>query len=90
MTSAGKTPSKGAVRAAMVLSTWKRNMVGEFNQSIAEIAEVIEQSTHAGEMVELLRERHGYGHFPQCHREFGCTCDFEKVERLLAEMEREA
>ena len=55
-----KTPSKGAVRAAkqFVYSVrgWQRHSPAFCVRKTEQWAEIIEQSTHAGEMAELLRQ----------------------------------
>ena len=81
MTSAGKTHSQGAVKAARELGDQLR-LVGP--GTLDWMVQIIEQSTHAGEMAELLHQ------LRSCDppKEMQWAKDY--AERLLAELERES
>ena len=91
MTSAGKTPSRAAVRAAKLIArsgSLRPLVFGSIlrEQAAAPWAEIIEQSTHAGEMAELLRECL-YVLVPGTESDSVLR---NRINNLLAELEREA
>jgi len=82
-------PSKGAVRAAKLIAcsgSLRPLVFGAIlrEQAAAPWAEIIERSTHAGEMAELLHQ------LRSCDppKEMQWAKDY--AERLLAELERES